>query len=269
MNTRAFTLSLIIAAISVLMVYSYIDGEEAKLAKRYGNPKTVIIAKQNIQAYELLDDKKVMIAKVPEKFVAPGSITSIEDINNTVASVPILKGEQITKPRVTYPNVKTGLSRQVSPGRRAIALPIDSANAIAKLIKPGDRVDVIAKIDYAGGQKDKVLIKTILQDVLVLSTGKNISNSIPLSGVKTPREIRLMNLDTYSNFNEVTVELSPDESQKVIWLLTDNAKFFLTLRNNDDRDLAKVAETTIFDLMGEDATKAKQYFQRSTAGRNR
>ncbi|MCY4643007.1 MAG: Flp pilus assembly protein CpaB, partial [Bacteriovoracales bacterium] len=264
MNTKAFTLSLIVASIAVFMVYSYIEGEEAKLIKKYGKLTTVVVAKENISRWELLDDSKVHLKKIPDKLAHPKAFRKIEDVNNTISMVPILKDEMITPPRVEFPNVKTGLSRQVSPGKRAISIPADDNIAVGKLIKPGDRVDVIAKIDYAGGKKDKVMIRTVLQDVLVLSTGKNMTNSIPKYGVETPKEIKVMNLDTYSNFNVVTLELSPDESQKLIYLMSESVKIFLTLRNNDDRKKAQVGETTLFDLLGDEAEKAKNFFQSKT-----
>ena len=261
MNTRAFTLSLVVALIAAFMVYSYIEGVEANLVKKYGKLVTVVVAKKNIERWELLDDSKVYLKQVPSKLVHPKSFRKIEAVNNTIATTPILKDEMISIPRVTFPNIKTGLSRQVSPGKRAISIPADDNIAVGKLIKPGDRVDVIAKIDYAGGKKDKVIIRTVLQDVLVLSTGKNMTNSIPKYGIKTPREIKIMNLDTYSNFNVVTLELSPDESQKLIYLMSESIKIFLTLRNNDDRGRAQVGDTTLFDLLGDQAKKAKNFFQ--------
>lgn len=267
MNTRAFTLSLLIAGIAVFMVMAYIDGEEAKLTKRYGNEITVVVAKENIQANELLDDKKVILKKIPNAFVAPKAITKKEDIQNTIATVNIIKGEQITKPRVTYPNVKTGLSRQVSPGKRAFAIKVSDKTASARLIKPGDRIDILSKIDYVGGEKTGVIVKTILQDVLVLSTGRNITNSIPIMGVKTPREIRLMNLDTYSNFSVISLEVTPDQAQKLTWIVENQGDVYVTLRNNDDRNISKIGDTTLFDVMGEDAGKVRAFLNRKTAGR--
>ena len=261
MNTRAFTLSLVIASIAAFMVYSYIEGVESKLIKKYGKLITIVVAKKNIERWELLDDSKVYLKQIPDKLAHPKAFRKIESINSTIAMAPILKDEMITSPRVTFPNVKTGLSRQVSPGKRAISIPADDNIAVGKLIKPGDRVDVIAKLDYAGGKKDKVIIRTVLQDVLVLSTGKNMTNSIPKYGVKTPREIKIMNLDTYSNFNVVTLELSPDESQKLIYLMSESVKIFLTLRNNDDRGRVTVGDTTLFDLLGAEAINAKRFFR--------
>lgn len=270
MNTRAFTLSLVIAGIASFMVYSYIEGVEADLVKKYGQLTTVVVAQENIERWGLLDDSKVFLREVPDKLVHPKAFRKVEDINNTIAMTAILKDEVITSPRVTFPNVKTGLSRQVSPGKRAISIPADDNIAVGKLIKPGDRVDIIAKIDYAGGERDKLMIRTVLQDVLVLSTGRNISNSIPKYGLKTPEEIRLINLDTYSNFNVVTLELSPNEAQKLIFLMSENVKIFLTLRNNDDRDQVKVSDTTLFDLLGKKAERAKNFFQlKRGAPRNR
>lgn len=265
MNTRAFTLSLLIAGIAVFMVMSYIEGEEAKLTERFGNERAVVVASKDIQAYELIDDTKVTIVNVPNAFLAPKAITNKEEILNTIATVPIIKGEQITKPRVTYPNVKTGLSRQVTPGKRAVSIRISDHKGASRLIKPGDRVDVIYKIDFAGGQKDKVIIKTVLQDTLVLSTGRNMSNSIPLMGLKTPKEVKLMNLNTYSNFNTVTLELSLIEAQKITWLQEQGAQATIVLRNNDDRDLITIKETTLFDVLGDDADKARRFLQRKAA----
>ena len=261
MNTRAFTLSLVIALIAVFMVYSYIEGEEAKLVKEYGKLTTVIVATKDIKRWELIDDSKVKLEKIPDKLAHEKAFRKIEEINNTIAIAPIAANEVITKPRVTFPNVKTGLSRQVSPGKRALSIPADDSIAVGKLIKPGDRVDIIAKLDYAGGKKEKIIIRTILQDVLVLSTGKNMTNSIPKYGIKTPREIKLMNLDTYANFSVVTLELSPDEAQKLIYLMSESVKIFLTLRNNDDRERATVGDTTLFDLLGDEAAKAKSFFR--------
>ena len=261
MNSRALTLSLVVALVAAFMVYSYIEGVEANLVQKYGKLVTVVVAKKDIESWELIDDSKVYLKEIPNKLAHPKVFRKIESVNNTIATTPILKDEMISSPRLTFPNIKTGLSRQVSPGKRAISIPANDSIAVGKLIKPGDRVDVIAKLDYAGGKKDKVIIRTVLQDVLVLSTGKNMTNSIPKYGVKTPREITVMNLDTYSNFNVVTLELSPDESQKIIYLMSESVKIFLTLRNNDDRGRAKVGDTTLFDLLGNEASRAKSFFQ--------
>lgn len=268
MNTRAFTLALIIAGLAALMVNTYIDDKEASITEQYGTPTTVVVAKKDIGELELIDDSKVTIISVPKTFKMPGGFTNIKDIENTVATVPIKKGEQITKPRVTFPGARTGLARQVSIGKRAVAIQITEKQAVSKLIKPGDRVDVLASINYAPGKRDQQKIKTILQDILVLSTGMSMTNSIPIYGVKVPPVIKKMNVATYTKYSTVTLELTPFEAQKLIYLLTySGVPPYLTLRNNNDKTIERIKGIKIFDVLGaEDAAEAKAYFREKNKG---
>ena len=266
MNTRAFTLSLIIALAAMYMVYAYVETKEAEFKVKFGGDAAVLVAKEDIKELDLIDDSKVEVKQVPKNFVAPQALTNVKDVENTMATVPILKGEQITKPRVTYPGVKTGLSRQISLGKRAVSITVSETQAVARLIKPGDRVDVMAIVKYAGGRKDKMKMKTILQDVLVLSTGMVMSNNIPMVGIETSKEVKAMKLNTWTNYNTVTLEVDPFDAQKIMFMLgVGGAQLFMSLRNNDDKEIKRVTSTTIFDVLGDDAAEAKDYFAKEDA----
>jgi pilus assembly protein CpaB len=265
MNSRAFTLSLVIAGIAVFMVYSFLEGREAQFVEEYGNPSPVVMAKVDIKELELIDDRKLQIENVPKKFQMPGHFKKIEELYNTIAAVPIKKGEQITRPRITYPGAQSGLSRQISVGKRALAVQIDEAQAVSKLIKPGDRVDVLALIDYAGGKRERIKVKTVLQDVLVLSTGLNVTNNIPLVNMESGGESREMKLNNYTNFNTVTFELTPFEVQKMVYLIAAGNGIFLALRNNDDKSKELIGGTRLFEVLGDDAPEAKSYFAEQQA----
>ncbi len=270
MNSRAFTLSFAIALIAMFMAYSYIESMESTFLEKYGNPQPVVVAKVDIKELELIDDTKVRVENVPEQFRQPGHVKKIEEIYNTVATTPIKAGEQITKPRVTYPGARTGLSNQVSIGRRAYAINVTANQAVSKLIKPGDRVDVISTIAYAPGQLDKIKVKTVLQDSLVLSTGYNITNSLPVVGLQRNEEIKKLNLNTYTDYNTVTLELTPSEIQQVIFLNNIGASLHLSLRNNDDKSIERLPATKLFDVLGEDAPAAKQFYsEKETQQRQR
>jgi pilus assembly protein CpaB len=262
MNTRAFTLALIIAGIAMFMVHTYIEDQKSVIVKNYGIQRTVIVAKRDIKELELLDETKLMQVTVPEKFIQPGSFKDIKALENTMTTVPIIKGEQITKPRVTYPGAKTGLSRQVSPGKRAFSINITEQQAVGKLIKPGDRIDVVSPMDYSQGKMEFRKVKTILQDVLVLSTGKNMTNSIPIYGVKTPKEIKAMKATVYERYNTVTLELTPYEIQKVIFFKQFYGfRPYLSLRNNNDQKRVRIKSSDVYDTLSEDeVSEAKSFF---------
>lgn len=265
MNSRAFTTSLLLALIAVMMIYSYIESRETELQSDYGNPTPVAVAKEDIKELEIIDDRKVTLINIPAKFQMPGNFKRVEDLYNTIAAVPIKKGEQITQPRVTYPGAQSGLSRQISIGKRALSIQVTEGQAVSRLLKPGDRVDILALVDYASGKKERLKVKTVLQDVLVLSTGLYVTNSVPIINIKGDNDSRQMKLNSYTNYNTVTLELTPFEVQKMVFLISAGNGIYLSLRNNDDKTIERIVATKLYDVLGEDAAEAKTYFAEQMA----
>ena len=265
MNSRAFTTSLLLAGVAVFMIYTYISSRETELQSEYGNQTPVVVAKEDIKELEIIDDRKVQLINVPSKFQMPGHFKRVEDLYNTIAAVPIKKGEQITVPRVTYPGSQSGLSRQISIGKRALSIQVTEGQSVSRLLKPGDRVDILAQVDYAAGKKERVKVKTVLQDVLILSTGLYVTNSVPIINIKNDNDSRQMKLNSYTNFNTVTVELTPFEVQKMVFLISGGGGIYLSLRNNDDKTIERISATRLYDVLGEDAAEAKTYFAEQMA----
>jgi len=266
MNRSAFTLSLVIALIAIVMVQSYIEGREDDLKLKYGDPKQVIVAKVDIQEMDMIDDSKIMITTVPKNFVMPGAFTSTEEVYNTIAATPIKAGEQITSPRLVHPGARTGLARQISDGKRAVSVQISEQESVSKLLKPGDRIDIMSVFNYASGRMDMTKVKTVLQDVYVLATGRRVTREVPIAGIKVDQEIKKLNLNTYTDFNTVTLELTPDEAQKLIYLMKVGQGIYFTLRNNTDKTRERIGGTKLFDVLGpEDAAEAKAYFAEKQA----
>lgn len=265
MNSRAFTTSLVLAGLAVAMIWSYIESRETELQSDYGNQTPVVVAKEDIKELEIIDDRKVQLINIPSKFQMPGHFKRVEDLYNTIAAVPIKKGEQITVPRVTYPGSQSGLSRQISIGKRALSIQVTEGQAVSRLLKPGDRVDILALVDYASGKKEKLKVKTVLQDVLILSTGLYVTNSVPIINIKNDNSSRQMKLNNYTNFNTVTLELTPFEVQKMVFMISAGNGIYLSLRNNDDKTIERISATRLFDVLGEDAAEAKTYFAEQSA----
>jgi pilus assembly protein CpaB len=140
---------------------------------------------------------------------------------------------------------------------------------VSRLIKPGDRVDVLALVDYAAGKKEKLKVKTVLQDVIVLSTGLFITNSVPIINIKDEKDSRQMKLNNYTNFNTVTLELTPFEVQKMVFLISAGNGIYLSLRNNDDKTVERIASTKLYDVLDEDRAEAQTYFAEQSARENK
>jgi pilus assembly protein CpaB len=169
-----------------------------------------------------------------------------------VAATPIKKGEQLLGTKLLKPGPNTGLSLQVSPNKRAVALAVDEIRGVSKLIRPGDRVDVITSIEYGKGQTQRREIKTLLQDVVVLATGQHITNNIPRALQNDPGgKPSFVNLNADISFSTITLEVTPAEAQNLIYIMSDSpGSIYLTLRNPNDRARTQMGTSSVESVLG-------------------
>ncbi len=255
MNNRAFTISLVIALLAVSMVYSYVSSTETFLSEKYGAEVTVVIAKRDIKELEVLDKTNLTTKAIPGTFKEPNVVEKMEDVQGGLASAPIGNGEQITRSKVIQAGVQSGLSRQVAIGKRAVTVNVNEANAVAKLVKPGDRVDVLTNVDPGGGNKFLIEVHTILQDVLVLATGKYITNTVPgileTDPYRSGGQKSVVRLNEYNSYSSVTLEVDPLQTQSLLFAEKNLGGIYLVLRNSDDSSKDDVSKTMLKDIMGD------------------
>ena len=278
MNNKALTLSLVMAVVAVIFVQSYVSSIEEQAKKKFGTEVIVVKAKRDIKDMETVNESMLELSRVPQSFLDPAAVyfqnkeednkevtRGMRSLTGMVAMVPIKKGEQITLNKLSEPNIRTGLAPQVAPGRRAFTVPVTETSGVGKLVKPGDRVDLIAVID-AGAGKDAKLVKTVLQDVVVLAVGRSVTNNVPrvIEADTVTGKDRVRSLAEDFSFGSVTVEVEPGQAQSLALLLSSNDNaLMLSLRNNDDSDRMNLPAATLRDVLGPDAG----VLQRGLAGR--
>jgi pilus assembly protein CpaB len=153
--------------------------------------------------------------------------------------------------------MRTGLSPQIAPGRRAVAIPVNEVTGVSKLVKPGDRVDLIAVIQMGQGKEGKIS-KTLFQDIVVLATGRAVTNNVarvieqdPFTGKE-----RLKPLTEDASFASISVEVEPAQAQMLALVIANpDNQIVLSLRNNDDTDRNQLLSTGFDDLVGPDARR--------------
>ena len=67
----------------------------------------------------------------------------------------------------------------------------------------------------------------------------------------------------------ITLEVSQDQAQKLTWIVEQYGSPYISLRNNDDRDIVKVGDTTLLDVMGNNAGRVKADLERKNASRGK
>jgi pilus assembly protein CpaB len=250
--TRTLWISIGAAVVAMVLIYSYSQEKKAEYDKRYGTSKRVVVAAKDILEMSTIDDTMLSIEERPVDFIQPDAISNPEDAVAMVAAAPIKKGEQILDTKLLKPGPNTGLSLQVAPGKRAVTVPVDDVRGISKLIRPGDRVDVLTSVESGKGQTQRREVKTLLQDVIILATGVQVTNNIPRKlEADSSGKLSYKNLNGDTSFSAVTLEVSPKDAQNLIYIMSASpGSIYLTLRNPNDRAASTLATATVDSVLG-------------------
>ena len=251
-ETKTLWISIGAAVFAVFLLYSWSQEQKAAMHKKFGSKKQVVIAAKDIEEMQPIDESMIEVSESPIDFVQPKAIQSPEIAIGQLAAAPIKKGEQILDTKLLLPGRDTGLSMQVTPGKRAISIPIDDMRGISKLLKPGDRIDLVIAMDVGNGQDKKREIRTLMQDVPILATGQNIVDSVPATAEEDGKDGYLLtNLRKVYNFTTITIEASPNEIQHLTYILSVNAGWiYASLRNPNDRYINPLKTVDNDDVMG-------------------
>ncbi len=268
MNNRAITLSIAMAIMAIFFMQSYVSSIEEEAKKKFGTEVLVVAAARDIKEMATIDETHLELKSVPKRFLEPAAISfsgigeeaaskEMKDLAGSVAIVPIKKGEQITFNKLTEPSLRTGLSPQITPGRRAVSIPVTEITGVSKLVKPGDRIDLIAVMPLGIGV-NSIISKIVLQDIAVLSVGRYVTNNIPRVIGEPDRKGRenVRSLTSFDGFASVTIEVDPPQAQKIALIVANpRNQLIVSLRNNDDNDRISTSGLTLKDILGKDASR--------------
>lgn len=253
-ETRNLWISIAAGVFATFMLYSYSQEKKAEYDKKYGSTKRVVIAKEDISEMQTIYDTMLETEERPSSFVQPDAITVPDEIIGNVAAVPIKKGQMIVRNNLLTPGPDTGISLQVAPSKRAVTIPVDEVRGVAKLIRPGDRVDIVAAIDSGKGVNQKREVSIMMQDVVVLATGVSVVNNIPrtMELDSSGKSITQTTLTGDTKYTTITIEATPKEAQDLIYILsTSPGNLFFTLRNPNDRTLPpRMPSSTAESVLG-------------------
>lgn len=268
-ESKNLWMAVIFAVMAAGLLYSHIQEKNKEITKKYGAKTTVVFAKNNIREMAPINEMQIELKEMPVEFVSPGAVTDPNEIIGKVALVSFKPGEQILKNKITKPSPLTGLSLQVSPGKRAITIPIDEMRGVAKLLKPGDRIDILAAVSVGSGQNRRKEVRPLMQSAPILATGVRIANELPVLYEKNKRgdSVIIRNLTRDTQFNSITIEATPAEAQKIFFILNQNPKdLMMVLRHPTDTGPVAVSSTTSASIMGRRRAPAARAKKKKAGG---
>lgn len=227
---KQLIIALVIGALAFFGNKTYLDARVSELSpKKY---IAVVRAKTRLRAGTRLAMGMLEQAKVPGNFIPKASV-KWSDRGSLVGeelSVDVLKGDYLLNSYFTVSgSVGRTLSQQLSGENfRAITLPVDEVNSLARSIVTGDRIDI--SLTFMMPVINQKVATTLLQNVLVLATGQysQVDQELGQRGGRKGR------------YNSLTLKLSIEDAMRLNYA-RQVGKLGVLLRSPTDDAIANVA----------------------------
>jgi pilus assembly protein CpaB len=211
----------VIAVATGLLTLNYVSSVSRSEAAQAEPQVRILVAKQDIPARVTIEVSMLKRIARPASQVEPGAVLDAHKAIGQLSLVSLPAGSTITASRIGRPQ-SVALSVVLKRGMRAVSIGIDRVKAVAGLIQPGDRVDVIAVPPRAGDETPQG--RTILFGALVLASGTQMESTSQPSPQPGQQD---------SNLTTVTLAVTPAQAD-VLAAADINATLRLALRSPQD-----------------------------------
>lgn len=223
-------LAFIVAAIASYLVYR-VAGTQMHGPQTATVP--IVVAAHDLPIGTLIKDADLTVGKWVGDLPKGAMPNKEAAIDRGVVS-QMYAGEPILDTRLATAGSGGGLAATIQQGMRACAVRVDDVVGVAGFVLPGMRVDVLVSGNSPGAYASTgPKVKTLLQNIQVLSAGANIQKDAE----GKPVQVQVVNL------------LVTPEQAELLSLASNQTKIQLVLRNPLDTETPKtpgVAMTSIF-----------------------
>jgi pilus assembly protein CpaB len=240
-------IGIVLAVAAVVLINVYISDREQQIQNKVEqaavewqkNQAAVLVARRNIPQGSTIDPEVLETKIIPNQYIQPQAVTSLDRISGMVVAVPIAKGEQITLNKLlTTSRARVQSLAMATPvGKRAITISVDNIAALSGMIRAGDYVDVLAvlpiPVQVAGGKEvNQPTTFSLFQNVLVLAVGKQL-----VSGETGSSRYEK---ESQSSSPLITLALAPQEANLIIFV-QEQGRIRLVLRSPADSQVQPIA----------------------------
>ena len=238
------TISAVIGILAAFLTRTYLEHKNAEVERlkanfyeKYGGQIKVLAFARNLPAGATVQKSDLGLLTVPQNGLRGQAIT--EEYINDVIGRRLLGGRR-EKDILFWSDLEggnpaiSGLASNVKKQMRAISVNCSGAAAVSGMVRPNDHVDVLGTfsfpgktVDEKGRQRLELVTCTIMQNVLVLATGKETAKSAAHG------------MSSGAGYSTVTLEVTPREAEMLVFAEQIKGRIVLSLRNRNDTSYEK------------------------------
>lgn len=247
MNKKATTLivgAMIFALLAAFAVQQHINSvievERAVLADLYKEIE-VVVPQVNLAKGQILSAASLVKRALPKKAL-PADVVLPEQKSRVVGR-RLMSNLRAGDP-LLFGNVSSargeGLSSLIDGGRRALTFSVDIVSSVAGMLRPSDRIDLLATL--RDGKNEKTI--PLLSNVQILATGAVVD--------EFQRE------DPRGRFQTITLMLSPEDVSRITHA-QEFGRLTVALRSSGDSSKLALPEMTTEKLLAPYRRRAASY----------
>jgi pilus assembly protein CpaB len=215
----------LIAGIFFGLLAFYLLYQKSAEIERKSTPVEILVSRDYIPAGSFLNADMAGKKTVPESFVSPSAIHDIKEVEGLMTLVPISTGEQILSNK--FGPAEESLAFSLNPGFRAYTMEVNETSGVGNLIRPGNRVDILAKINSNKSQ----ITSFVFQNLQVLAVGQKMN----LSKQRKKNQTSDNPTEDPNNmsYGTVTLAVTPDQAETLMFLEGNSLRLVLRAPHDD------------------------------------
>jgi pilus assembly protein CpaB len=224
--------ALISSGLVSLLVYR---GVVSRLGAAKPSGKELVVASHNLAVGTLVKEPDLKVVTWSGTPPAQSVLRKEDAVGRGVIAM-VYEGEPLLEGRLAPKGAGAGLAAMIPKGMRIVAVRVNEVIGLAGFVVPGMRVDVLINGVPPGGNRMErgAEVRTILQNIEVLSAGQNIQKDAEGKPV---------------NVQVVNLLVAPDQAE-ALSLASNDAKIQLVLRNPLDNEKSKTTGVKLAKLFG-------------------
>jgi pilus assembly protein CpaB len=167
-------LGLLLAGLTGLSLYGVSQDVGARQAAAASDIAEVVVAKLDIATRAVLTADMLSLQSYPKNLVPAGAVTNPADAVGQTALSAIPSGAAVVRTQLVAANGRSGASLTLEKGKVLVAFPTTDPLTVAGLVRPGDRIDVLATVTSGTGELARKTQTTVqnLEVIDVLTAGR-------------------------------------------------------------------------------------------------
>jgi pilus assembly protein CpaB len=163
---RRALLLLSLALASGGLAASQVSQTVGEVEQRVGRPLPGVVAARDISPGRALRPGDLALRRVPARFVPPGAVRAVQEVEGLRPAVPVARGSYLTSGELEGASARGRGQSGLGRGQRAVEISVAGGEALSQSAAPGSRVDVLVSTEGGSGRGRTFLA---LEDVELLA----------------------------------------------------------------------------------------------------